>query len=35
VGDQGRWSVYGVDLPGEILRRVYHDTAARVVSGER
>ncbi len=31
VGGQGRWRIYGIDLPEEVLRRVYHDTAARLL----
>lgn len=32
TGDQGRWYIYGIDLPDEILWQVYHDTAARLMS---
>ena len=28
---QGRWKIYGIGLPGEILKKVYHDNAARVL----
>ena len=28
---QGRWSIYGLDLPDAILRKVYHDNAARLL----
>lgn len=28
---QGRWKIYGIGLPEEILRKVYHDNAARVL----
>jgi predicted TIM-barrel fold metal-dependent hydrolase len=28
---QGRWSIYGVDLPDDILRRVYYGNAARLL----
>jgi predicted TIM-barrel fold metal-dependent hydrolase len=31
IGIQGRWNVYGIDLPDEVLRQVYHDTAARLI----
>jgi predicted TIM-barrel fold metal-dependent hydrolase len=31
VGDQGRWSIYGVDLPDEILRQHYRETALRLL----
>lgn len=30
-GRQGRWRIYGLDLPDEVLRKVYHDTAARLL----
>jgi len=28
---QGRWRIYGIDLPDDVLRRVYHDNAARLI----
>jgi hypothetical protein len=28
---QGRWMIYGLDLPDDVLRRVYYDNAARVL----
>ncbi len=28
---QGRWKIYGIGLPDEILRNVYHDNAARIL----
>jgi len=28
IGGQGRWNIYGVYLPDEVLRKVYHDNAA-------
>jgi predicted TIM-barrel fold metal-dependent hydrolase len=31
VPPQGRWSIYGVGLPPEILRKIYHDNAARLL----
>src|SRR5919201_642318 len=31
IGIQGRWNIYGIDLPDEVLRQVYHDTAARLI----
>lgn len=31
-GDQGRWRIYGIDLPADVLRQVYHDTAARLLA---
>jgi len=27
----GRWYIYGVYLPDDVLRRVYHDNAARLL----
>jgi predicted TIM-barrel fold metal-dependent hydrolase len=31
VPPQGRWSIYGVGLPPDILRKLYHDNAARLL----
>jgi predicted TIM-barrel fold metal-dependent hydrolase len=31
VPPQGRWRIYGVGLPDQILRKVYHDNAARLL----
>jgi predicted TIM-barrel fold metal-dependent hydrolase len=31
VPPQGRWRIYGVGLPDSILRKVYHDNAARLL----
>lgn len=31
VGPQGRWKIYGVGLPDEILKKVYHNNAARLL----
>jgi len=28
VPGQGRWRIYGLDLPGEVLKKVYHDNIA-------
>lgn len=28
----GRWMIYGLDLPDEVLKKVYHDNAKRVVA---
>jgi predicted TIM-barrel fold metal-dependent hydrolase len=28
---QGRWRIYGVGLPEPILRKIYHDNAARLL----
>jgi predicted TIM-barrel fold metal-dependent hydrolase len=30
-GPQGRWRIYGIDLPEGPLRALYHDTAARLL----
>lgn len=31
VPPQGRWRIYGIQLPESILRKVYHDNAARLL----
>lgn len=31
---QGRWKIYGIGLPDEILKKVYHNNAARVLGLE-
>ncbi|TAM24195.1 MAG: amidohydrolase [Rhodanobacter sp.] len=31
IPPQGRWSIYGVGLPDAILRKIYHDNAARML----
>lgn len=31
VPPQGRWRIYGLGLPRNVLRKVYHDNAARVL----
>jgi predicted TIM-barrel fold metal-dependent hydrolase len=28
---QGRWRIHGLHLPDEVLRRIYHDNAARLI----
>ena len=30
---QGFWNIYGVDLPDDVLRKVYNETAARLIPG--
>ncbi|MEM9658229.1 MAG: amidohydrolase family protein [Planctomycetota bacterium] len=30
---KGVWTIYGLDLPDEVLRRVYHDNAAGFIPG--
>jgi predicted TIM-barrel fold metal-dependent hydrolase len=32
---QGRWRIYGVDLPDDALRRIYADNARRLIFGGR
>jgi len=31
LGGQGRWRIYGMYLPDDVLRKVYHDNAARLL----
>ncbi len=31
IPPQGRWKIYGVSLPDDVLRRVYHDNAAALL----
>jgi predicted TIM-barrel fold metal-dependent hydrolase len=31
VPPQGRWRIYGIGLPEQVLRKVYHDNAARLL----
>ena len=30
---QGMWQIYGVDLPPEVLRKVYHENAVKLIPG--
>ena len=32
---QGFWNIYGLNLPDEVLRKVYHENAARIIPGIR
>jgi predicted TIM-barrel fold metal-dependent hydrolase len=32
---QGFWRIYGVNLPDEVLRKVYYENAARIIPGVR
>jgi predicted TIM-barrel fold metal-dependent hydrolase len=32
---QGRWNIYGVDLPDDVLRKVYRENALRLLQGSR
>ncbi len=34
VPGQGRWHIYGLFLPDDVLRKVYHDTAQRALSSQ-
>ncbi len=34
IGGSGRWNIYGIDLPDDVLRQVYHDTAARLLHAQ-
>ncbi len=31
IGEDGRWKIYGLSLPDEVLKKVYHDNAARLL----
>jgi predicted TIM-barrel fold metal-dependent hydrolase len=33
IPSQGRWRIYGLYLPDDVLRKVYHDNAARLLLG--
>ena len=33
VGGQGRWNIYGLGLPDDVLRNVYRDNARRLIPG--
>jgi len=30
---QGLWNIYGIGLPDDVLRKVYHENAARIIPG--
>ncbi|MCA9222605.1 MAG: amidohydrolase family protein, partial [Planctomycetales bacterium] len=30
---QGFWNIYGISLPEDVLRKVYHENAARIIPG--
>lgn len=32
---QGLWNIYGIFLPDDVLRKVYHENAARIIPGVR
>ena len=34
IPEDGRWQIYGIDLPDMILRKVYYQNAARLLSIE-
>ena len=29
------WRIYGVDLPDEVLKKIYHENAVRLIPGVR
>ncbi len=31
IPGQGRWRIYGLNLPADVLQRIYHDNAARLL----
>ena len=33
VPGQGRWYIYGLHLPDDVLQKVYHGNAERVLGG--
>ena len=33
IGTQGRWNIYGLGLPGDVLRNVYSGNARRLIPG--
>jgi len=35
VGPQGRWHIYGISLPDDVLHQVYHETAERLLGLDR
>ena len=35
VPEMGRWFIYGVHLPDEVLRKVYHQNAAKILHIEK
>lgn len=32
---QGLWRIYGIDLPDDVLKKIYHENAARLIPGVR
>lgn len=30
---QGLWNIYGIHLPDEVLKKVYHENAGRIIPG--
>ena len=32
---QGFWNIYGVGLPDDVLRKIYHENAVRIIPGVR
>jgi predicted TIM-barrel fold metal-dependent hydrolase len=35
VPGQGRWYAYGMNLPDEVLKKLYHDNANKLLFGEK
>ncbi|XZE21139.1 amidohydrolase family protein [Pirellulaceae bacterium SH449] len=35
IPPQGLWRIYGIDLPDDVLRRIYYENAIRVIPGVR
>jgi predicted TIM-barrel fold metal-dependent hydrolase len=33
--NQGRWNIYGVNLPDDVLRKIYHENALKLYPGSR
>jgi predicted TIM-barrel fold metal-dependent hydrolase len=31
INKQGRWRIYGIDLPDEVLEKIYHKNAAKIL----
>jgi hypothetical protein len=31
VPPQGRWRIYGIELPDSVLQKIYHQNAARLL----
>ena len=33
--NQGRWNIYGVYLPDDVLRKIYHENALKLIPGSK